>query len=70
MRLNKAIDRAIECVRGSIKQVNFDANLFDKGLSDTPHAQKCSERRKMLLEVIQTLEDAMSDLNDSLIDEA
>jgi len=61
MKLNKAINLAIECVRSSIKQTNFDANLFDKGLSDTPHAQKCSERRKMLLEVIQTLEDNMVD---------
>lgn len=46
---------AIEALRAEVKKIAFDANLFDKGMADYPHAQRCSERRKILLAEIERL---------------
>jgi len=36
----------IDGLRSLIKPIAFDANLYDLGLADYPHAQHCSEKRK------------------------
>jgi hypothetical protein len=38
----------IEALRKQIQVIAFDANLFDLGIADYPHARHCSEKRKKL----------------------
>lgn len=47
---------AIEALRRQIKEIAIDANLFDRGWADYPHAQQCSQKRKKLLKAIAELE--------------
>ena len=47
---------AIEALRKQIQPIAFDANLWDLGIADYPHAQHCSEKRKALLAEIAALE--------------
>jgi len=42
-------------LRSLIKPIAFDANLYDLGLANYPHAQHCSEKRKKLNEEIVRL---------------
>lgn len=46
---------AIEALRRQIQKIAFDANLFDMGLADYPHAEECSRKRKKLLAAIEDL---------------
>lgn len=40
---------AIEALRKQIQVIAFDANLFDLGIiTDNPHQQACSKKRKQL----------------------
>jgi hypothetical protein len=56
MNKKKAIKLAIEALRHQLKEVVFDANIFDAGIADTPHAKGCSIRRKSYFEAIEILE--------------
>lgn len=56
MKKQQAINLAIDAIRGQIKRFVVDANLYDKGGADYPHAKKSSERRKQLLDAIEVLE--------------
>ena len=47
---------AVDAIRQQIHKIAIDANLFDIGLADYPHAEACSKKRKKLLEAIQKLE--------------
>lgn len=47
---------AIEAIRRQIQDIAFDANLFDWGFADYPYAEKCSKKRKQLLDEIARLE--------------
>lgn len=55
MKLNKAINYAIECIQAEIKRIAVDANLYDKGIADYDMAKRRSERRKLLQEAIEEL---------------
>jgi len=47
---------AIEAIKRQIKTIAFDANLYDHGLADYPHAKNCSKKRKKLLKAIEELQ--------------
>ena len=56
-KLNKkAIKLAIECIRKEIQCIAVDANLHEMYGANSPHAKRCSKRRKELLGVIEELE--------------
>jgi len=42
----------MEAIRKQIQRIAFDANLYDRGWADYPHAQKSSEKRKKLLRLL------------------
>ncbi len=46
---------AIDALRKEVQRIAFDANCFDRGLVDTPHAEKCSKLKKKLLRKIEEL---------------
>ena len=43
---DKAVRLAVEALQKERQRIAFDANLFDLRLACTPHAKRCSERRK------------------------
>jgi hypothetical protein len=43
---DKAIRLAVQALRAQHQKLAFDANLYDLGIADYPHAKKASERRK------------------------
>jgi hypothetical protein len=43
---DKATRLAVEALQKERQRIAFDANLFDLRLACTPHAKRCSERRK------------------------
>ena len=44
--MDKTSRLAIDALVREKKRIAFDANLFDLRLACTPHAKRCSERRK------------------------
>ena len=46
MHVSKATRLAVEALQKERQRIAFDANLFDLRLACTPHAKRCSERRK------------------------
>ena len=43
---DKSTRLAVEALQKERQRIAFDANLFDLRLTCTPHAKRCSERRK------------------------
>ncbi|MCG2787705.1 MAG: hypothetical protein L6461_21675 [Anaerolineae bacterium] len=52
---DKATRLAVEALQKERQQIAFDANLFDLRLACTPHAKRCSERRKEIEAAIADL---------------
>jgi hypothetical protein len=46
MQSSKTTRLAIEALKKERQRIAIDANLFDLRLACTPHAKRCSERRK------------------------
>jgi hypothetical protein len=44
--MDKTTKLAIDALVREKQRIAFDANLFDLRLACTPHAKRCSERRK------------------------
>ena len=42
----------MEAIRKQIQRIAFDANLYDRGLANYPHARRSSEKRKKLLRLL------------------
>jgi len=55
-KISKTNQAAIEALRRQIRPIAFDANIYDTGLGDYPHAENCSKKRKALLAVIAELQ--------------
>jgi len=55
----KLINLAIDCVKREIQRLAVDANLYEKYGAKYPHAQRCSERRRELREVVDFLEELL-----------
>ncbi|MFH1635592.1 MAG: hypothetical protein ABIG63_16500 [Chloroflexota bacterium] len=55
MSQRKMINLAIDCVKREMRRLAVDANLYEKYGAKSPHAQRCSERRKELREVVDFL---------------
>ncbi len=56
MTHKQAIRLAIEALNAQIKTLAVDANLFDAGLAQYPHARKSSQKRAAYRQAIQALE--------------
>ena len=54
--MNNTNKLAIEALRKQIQRIAFDANLWDRGIADYPHAEHCSQKRKQLQAAIAELE--------------
>jgi len=55
------LKRAESAIRRRIQRIAFDANLYDRGLCGTPHAEKCSKERILLLKEIEKLHELTED---------
>lgn len=51
----KATRLAVEALKKERQRIAYDANLFDLRLACTPHAKRCSERRKEIDAAIAAL---------------
>jgi len=52
---------AITAIRAQIQRIAFDANIWDKGIGNYPYAEKCSQKRKLLLAEIARLQGEVVD---------
>jgi len=55
-KISKTNQAAIEALRRQIQPIAFDANIYDRGIGDYPHAENCSNKRKALLAAIVELQ--------------
>ena len=53
--MDKTTKLAIDALVREKQRIAFDANLFDLRLACTPHAKRCSERRKEIQAAIAKL---------------
>jgi hypothetical protein len=55
MKPKQAFKIVNEYFQEGIKELNWDANMFDRGLSREPRNKRASEKRKKAHEAINTL---------------
>jgi hypothetical protein len=54
---NQAVKVLVEAAGTELKRLNFDANLFDRGILITGLTERSSKKRKRILEAIERLQD-------------
>lgn len=52
----KTIDLSIKALRKAAQPLAFDANLYEEGVCDTPHAKNAYDERKQIYTAIAKLE--------------
>jgi hypothetical protein len=53
---SRAVKVLVEAAGTELKRLNFDANLFDRGILITGLTERSSKRRKRILEAIERLQ--------------
>jgi hypothetical protein len=65
MTPERALRIVIDACRAELVKLAFDANLYAKGLCDTPHAKSNYEKRERIKEAFRVLEGVIGDGNES-----
>jgi hypothetical protein len=55
--IKKFLRLAIECIGEKMQRLSFDANLYEKGLSETPNSRRSHERYTELAKAMEYLEE-------------
>jgi hypothetical protein len=58
---SRAVKILVEAAGTELKRLNFDANLFDRGILITGLTERSSKKRKRILEAIERLQNYGND---------
>jgi hypothetical protein len=61
MHYSQAVKVLAEAANTELKRLNFDANLFDRGILITGLTERSSKKRKRILEAIERLQNDGND---------
>jgi hypothetical protein len=61
MRPERALRILIDATRAELVRLSFDANLYAKGLCDTPHAENAYKKRELIKEAMSVLQGVIED---------
>jgi hypothetical protein len=65
MHYNQAVKVLVEAAGTELKRLNFDANLFDRGILITGLTERSSKKRKRILEAIERLQNNGNEKKDT-----